>query len=319
MTSVPGRGDLRISLTTFCNLRCEHCHNEGASPPWEKDVNDITTQQIEQLLSVGNNNGVRSVKFTGGDPTVYHSFFELLDKIKIWRSCYENIKKWGISTNGILFLNEKYYDSLVTSELDNICVGIDSISLGSNSKPSSKNGVSGYDLFNNFLIPLRKDWPTRSIKINVVYNGDEKRVKKVVENCIDSRVDVSILEINTARKNEKIRKGFIDLFYKMKDNYECTYKYNKELNENHLYLNGGINRISFYQDHCADLDCGHCRNIHLRIGPVGDELAIIPCFLRNINGSIRITEHGVISEKRFLESLNFVGRGPNWINWSDSN
>ena len=33
-TILPGRRNLRISVTHRCNLRCPHCHNEGQPPPW---------------------------------------------------------------------------------------------------------------------------------------------------------------------------------------------------------------------------------------------------------------------------------------------
>lgn len=312
LSKVPGRGDLRISLTTSCNLKCRHCHNEGVSQPWKKEVNNITLKKIDNLLAIGDSYGAKSVKFTGGEPSIYHHFLELLDEVELWRNRYVNILKWGISTNGILFLREKYYSSLITSALDNICVGIDSVSPSDNSKPNSPIGISGHDLFEEFIVPLRKAWPNKSIKINVVYDGNESRVRAVVERCINAGVDVSILEINSIVNNGMIRKGFINLFYNLQNEYDCRYKYNKELNENHLYMTSGGKRISFYQDHCADWDCGHCRNIHLRISPNANELGVVPCFLRDIDGFVKITEGGIVSERLFLEALNFVGRGPNW-------
>jgi hypothetical protein len=75
---VPGRGDLRISLTSACNLRCSYCHNEGQSAPWLQPAKiSARFGNIESLLEVATKYGVKSVKFSGGDPGVYPDLLAL--------------------------------------------------------------------------------------------------------------------------------------------------------------------------------------------------------------------------------------------------
>src|ERR1022692_2029437 len=165
--TLPGRGDVRVSLTQRCNLRCAHCHNEGQPPPWapNKPPTVVTVESIVNLIEQMSARGVKSVKFTGGDPGVYPHLSELFDQVTRLQARHPAIEKWGISTNGIAFLNPSRYELLVTSTLDNICIGIDSVLPGEKSKPSSGVGRTGRKVWDQFVAKLAADWPGRDIKI----------------------------------------------------------------------------------------------------------------------------------------------------------
>ena len=125
---VPGRGDLRISLTSACNLRCSYCHNEGQSAPWLQPAKTSARfVNIESLLEIATKYGIKSVKFSGGDPGVYPDLLALMDAIAAWRRRFPGIVKWGMCTNGTPFLNREKFEALARSALDNISIGIDSV------------------------------------------------------------------------------------------------------------------------------------------------------------------------------------------------
>src|SRR5262249_32967199 len=129
--AMPGRADLRISLTSACNLKCSYCHNEGQEAPWlHHTKTSALLDNIEKLLDVAARYGVRSIKFSGGDPGVYPGFAELMDAIAGWRDRYPDIRKWGMCTNGAPFLSAKKFQALAASRLDNISIGIDSVEPG---------------------------------------------------------------------------------------------------------------------------------------------------------------------------------------------
>lgn len=140
---IPGRGDLRISLTSACNLRCSYCHNEGQEAPWLQAKTSAMLGNIEKLLEIAAGYGVKGVKFSGGDPGGYPGFFMLMGAIAGWRERYPGIAKWGMCTNGVPFVDSKKFEALVVSRLDNISIGIDSVERGERSKPSSPVRISG--------------------------------------------------------------------------------------------------------------------------------------------------------------------------------
>jgi len=59
--------DLRVSLTDRCNLRCSYCMPpEGLE--WLPGPDLLTDDEIVRLVSVAVTEGVREVRFTGGEP-----------------------------------------------------------------------------------------------------------------------------------------------------------------------------------------------------------------------------------------------------------
>jgi cyclic pyranopterin phosphate synthase len=83
--------NLRISLTSRCNLRCIYCHAEGEVNPKEQ----MSTDEIAELMRVGAQFGIRSVKFTGGEPMLRQ------DLVDIIRSVPPGIES-SLTTNGTL-------------------------------------------------------------------------------------------------------------------------------------------------------------------------------------------------------------------------
>jgi molybdenum cofactor biosynthesis enzyme MoaA len=263
---IPGRGDLRISLTSACNLRCSYCHNEGQEAPWRQAKTSVMLGNIEKLLDVATRHGAKSVKFSGGDPGVYPGFFMLMDAVVGWRERYPGIKKWGMCTNGVPFVNAKKFQALVRSGLDNISIGIDSVEPGELSKPSSPVGISGTALIDEFVLPLLRHWRRRSIKFDTVFTGDKPRTLNVVRAARRLGVNASVVEINGVMGEvHTVRSKFLELIAETAEEFQLEPRLYEPLNEYYLHDSKGNTPIKFYQDHCRDLDCGNCRKIHLRV------------------------------------------------------
>lgn len=69
---------IRIKLNTSCQLRCKFCHQEGFLN--SKDINP--EELIKALIIFKKECGFYRVHFTGGEPTLYTEFRELLAKTK---------------------------------------------------------------------------------------------------------------------------------------------------------------------------------------------------------------------------------------------
>jgi molybdenum cofactor biosynthesis enzyme MoaA len=312
---MPGRKDLRISLTSACNLKCAHCHNEGQVAPWLAENKALVTlDQIAELLEVASKYGVRSVKFTGGDPGVYRDFYGLMSAIANWRVRYPDIDQWSIATNGTPFLNPKKFKALVESKLTNISIGIDSVEPGELSKPSSSVGVEGTTLIQRFVTPLVQAWKGRHIKFDAVFTGDELRVRNVVRAGRGLGIDISVIEINDVMESSyDVRDGFLQLIGRVADEYGLEPRLYEPLNEICLYDSKGDVPIRFYQDHCQDRDCGNCRKVHLRVSPTADGWGAVPCFLQAQSRTIPLMVDGRLSASRFEDAIRYNGRGPNWF------
>jgi cyclic pyranopterin phosphate synthase len=83
--------NLRISLTPKCNLACVYCHREGE----DKSEAPLTAAEIAEVLKVAAHFGIRSVKFTGGEPMLRPDLLEII------RSVPAGMES-SITTNGTL-------------------------------------------------------------------------------------------------------------------------------------------------------------------------------------------------------------------------
>ena len=71
---------MRISLTEKCPMNCTFCHNEG----WNEN---FVTQKISpddwfKIISTGIENGVRKLKFVGGEPLLYPQLPKLISMVR---------------------------------------------------------------------------------------------------------------------------------------------------------------------------------------------------------------------------------------------
>jgi molybdenum cofactor biosynthesis enzyme MoaA len=313
---IPGRKDLRISLTSVCNLTCAHCHNEGQMAPWLQKNGRllVTPKEIEELIESAVRFGAKSVKFTGGDPGVYRHFFELMGAISSWRLKYPSINRWSISTNGVPFLNPKKFRALIESELTNICFGIDSVEPGEFSKPSSRFGIQGTDLIDKVVTPLVQAWKQRVVKINVVFTGDPCRVLNVIRVGRRLGVTLGVIEINGVMGTaHEMRAAFLRLIDDVAEEFGLEPRLYRPLNQIYLYDEHDRTPVQFYQDHCQDRDCINCRKIHLRVSPTKDGWGAVPCFLQAQSTMIPLMVDNRVSSTRFEDAIRYNGRGPLWF------
>ena len=83
--------NLRVSLTPKCNLSCIYCHREGEKVPGDP----ISAAEIAEILRVAAGFGIRSVKFTGGEPMLRPDLIEIIESVP-------NGMESSLTTNGTL-------------------------------------------------------------------------------------------------------------------------------------------------------------------------------------------------------------------------
>ncbi|MGZ5291563.1 MAG: GTP 3',8-cyclase MoaA [Actinomycetota bacterium] len=112
--------DLRVSVTDRCNFRCTYCMPaEGLA--WLPKTEILTFEELTRLLSLFVRLGVRSVKVTGGEPTVRA---DLPDLIRMFRSVAPAIDL-SMTTNGVLL--DRLAAPLADAGLDRVTVSLDSL------------------------------------------------------------------------------------------------------------------------------------------------------------------------------------------------
>lgn len=117
--------DLRVSVTRRCNFSCVYCHDEGLGPvarPASPHDEEITPREVERLVGVAREFGIRSVKFTGGEPLVRDDLEEVV------RLTVRQIPDVSLTTNGSLL--EARAGTLREAGLKRVNVSVDTTDPG---------------------------------------------------------------------------------------------------------------------------------------------------------------------------------------------
>ena len=114
--------NVRIALTNACNLRCIYCHHEG------EEINgcntcgsqhqDMTKEEIAELLRVFADLGVTTIKLTGGEPTLRADILDII------RSIPPHLES-SMTTNGTLLA--KIAKDLKAAGLSRVNISLDTL------------------------------------------------------------------------------------------------------------------------------------------------------------------------------------------------
>src|SRR3989475_5640756 len=114
--------DIRVSVTKRCNFGCIYCHDEGLGPvlrPRMPHEDEMTVDEIEGILRIAREFGIRSVKFTGGEPLIRLDMEDIIDR------AVRQIPDVSLTTNGSMLA--KRAESLRSAGLKRVNVAIDSL------------------------------------------------------------------------------------------------------------------------------------------------------------------------------------------------
>jgi cyclic pyranopterin phosphate synthase len=143
--------NIRISLTARCNLNCMYCHREGEKKP----KGEMSVDEIAEILRVAASFNIRSVKFTGGEPTLRQ------DLVEIVRSVPQGMES-SMTTNGTLLASKAR--ELKEAGLSRVNISIDSL------KREVYEKISGCDRLNEARLGIQSalDAGLIPVKLNVV-------------------------------------------------------------------------------------------------------------------------------------------------------
>jgi GTP 3',8-cyclase len=112
--------DLRISVTDRCNFRCTYCMPaEGLA--WLPKTEILTFEELTRLLAIFVGLAVRSLKVTGGEPTVRA---DLPTLVRMFREVGPNLDI-SMTTNGVLL--DRLAGPLAEAGMDRVTVSCDSL------------------------------------------------------------------------------------------------------------------------------------------------------------------------------------------------
>jgi len=305
---------LRLSLTAKCPLRCGFCHGDGNTHP-SKHTKDhqVHIDDVIAVIALAAKRGFSTVRFTGGEPGVYPYFIKLMEVLPRLQNEHPGIVKWAVTTAALPFLQKEKFDALANSSLTDIAISVDSVEDSELSRPSSRVGIPGREVFRKVVEPLVQRF-SGFIKVNVVFDGNATRTKNVIRRARQLDLNVTVLQVNGIMGQvHHLNDSFAQLRSDVIDEFGLIERHCYSLNEDYLYDHDGRQIMKFYPDHCgANRECRICGDLDVRVIPVGGSFGIIPCFEQDQGHVVPLMVNGEASLERFDEGLKFIGIGPAW-------
>jgi cyclic pyranopterin phosphate synthase len=110
---------LRVSVTDRCNFRCVYCMPEQGTPPAPKSE-QLTTDELAQIVRIAARLGMRKMRFTGGEPLLKRELPFLLAS-----AASAGAEDLSVTTNGHLLAEQ--IDELLGAGLSRVNISLDTL------------------------------------------------------------------------------------------------------------------------------------------------------------------------------------------------
>lgn len=131
-----------LILTDKCNFNCLYCR--GIKKEFR---GDLPYKNAIQILDYWLKDGLKNVRFSGGEPTLYKNLLGLIKHVKA-----SGAERIAISTNGSASLS--YYAELVEAGVNDFSISLDSCCASTTSKITNRENI--YDKLENNIRELAK-------------------------------------------------------------------------------------------------------------------------------------------------------------------
>lgn len=245
---------LRISLTERCNLRCKYCMPDWDAKRCSEESNEMSLDEIRELMQVLSPLGIKKVRLTGGEPLLRKDLEGIITEI----SKYQSINEICMTTNG-KGLAERI-ESLKKAGLNRVNVSLDTLN------PEEYAEITRGGAVSQVVEGIKKAQELgMKVKINCVltdiqrWESIEKLAGWTVENDVDVRF-IEIMPIGLGKEFQGIT-GEI-LLEKLKEKFEMENLKILEGTSRYYRIKGALGRIGTINP-MSQCFCENCNKIRV--------------------------------------------------------
>ena len=177
---------LRLSITDRCNLRCKYCMGNKDIVFLPKDEL-LSSNEIERLVKIFSELGIKKLRITGGEPLVRRNFREIVENI----NNISGIEEINITTNGIRLEEELKF--LSNKKIQSLNISLDTL------KADLYRDITGGGDINKVLNSIHKAIALKfkRIKLNVVLvkGKNDSEIMDFVNLTEKYPIDVRFIEL----------------------------------------------------------------------------------------------------------------------------
>ena len=147
---------LRLSITDFCNFRCDYCLPDGyTANAGKRPDNELSVSEIDILIQAFAKLGTTKVRLTGGEPSIRQDLPSIIELAKQ----IQGIQTVAVSSNG--YRLAKHLSDWQTAGLNQLNISIDSFD------PAIFKQITGFDILPTLLKDMDTLLATTDIKLKL--------------------------------------------------------------------------------------------------------------------------------------------------------
>jgi len=247
--------NLRISLTNECNLNCFYCHREGQTLNFE----DMKPEEIERIVRIASQLGIKKVKLTGGEPTIRKDIVEIVRRIRPY------VEDLSMTTNGTTL--KLLAEPLKEAGLDRVNISLDTLDR------EKYKAITGFDVLPQVLEGIDKAVKLfHPVKLNmVVMKGlNDEEIWDMIDYAAQKNAILQLIEIEVPREMEDSW-FFKKYFYPLKPLEEKFGEIAVEIKERQMHrrkkyfipTDYGIAEVEVVRSMHNTIFCANCTRIRL--------------------------------------------------------
>ncbi|MCO6041803.1 GTP 3',8-cyclase MoaA [Thermococcus alcaliphilus] len=247
--------NLRISLTNECNLNCFYCHREGQTLSFQ----EMKPEEIERIVRIASQLGIKKVKLTGGEPTIRKDIVEIVRRIRPY------VEDLSMTTNGTTM--KLLAEPLKEAGLDRVNISLDTLDR------KKYKSITGFDVLPQVLEGIEKAvklfYP---VKLNmVVMKGlNDGEIWDMINYAAQKNAILQLIEIEVPREMEDSW-FFKKYFYPLKPLEEKFEEIAMDVKERRMHrrkkyfipTDYGIAEVEVVRSMHNTIFCANCTRIRL--------------------------------------------------------
>jgi len=159
-----------LLVTSRCNFSCTYCR--------KRTQPDLPLEDALRTLKIWTDEGLKNVRFSGGEPTIYPHLLELVTYVKV-----RGVEQIAISTNGSA--NRELYDQLIEAGVNDFSISLDACCASTGDKISRKKD-SWKKVVENIKYIAKHVYTTLGV---VLFETNLPEVERIVQIGYDFDVD----------------------------------------------------------------------------------------------------------------------------------
>jgi len=246
-------GYLRVSLLKVCNFNCIYCRPPSFKGYRQRDF--TSSEKFESAIELLCRMGIRKVRFTGGEPTLYKDLPHL---VSFTKKLNGNIHT-ALTTNGRLL--KRMAPRLAEAGLDSVNISLDTVNA------AKFKFITGVDCFEKVVAGIKaaiEYIPDVKLNCVVIRDVNDEEPKELVDFANQLGIDIRFIEYMPTRHNGSANRGYVAGTVTMgRIGYEFYPVATEKESPARYYKSKALsNRVGFVNS-VSQPFCTHCNRIRL--------------------------------------------------------